>query len=55
MSSSYIIECRDCEFEKRTIGDEFAQWAADRHERGEQHSVTIRDVSTGMTVYSSPL
>ncbi|MRW81350.1 MULTISPECIES: hypothetical protein [Haloferax] len=54
MSSSYIVECRDCEFEKRVIGDEFAQRAADRHELATDHLVTVRSVSTGTTVYSSP-
>ena len=52
--SSYLVECRDCSFEKTMIGDEFAQWAADRHERDAKHTVTVRNVATGMTVYTSP-
>jgi hypothetical protein len=54
MSSSYLIKCQECEFEKIMIGDEFAQWAADKHQDETNHSVSIRDTSTNRTIYSSP-
>lgn len=54
MSSLYLIKCQECGFEKTMIGDEFAQWAADRHQDETNHLVTIRNESTNRTIYSSP-
>ncbi|WP_160163408.1 hypothetical protein [Haloferax elongans] len=53
MSSSYLVECHDCDFEKVMIGDDFAQWTADKHQDRTNHAVSIRNTTTDKVVYSS--
>lgn len=53
MSGVFNVVCIDCEFAKEIIGDEFAQFFADRHTAETGHELEIRNGDTGRVVRSA--